>query len=181
MPLMVMEVTDCTKEADGNPTASTGEGSCPSPDEVRYVPKPTGQVAAMGHALKRTYASLGTVYSRCLESLSTKILPPDLSEGGSRKRQRETDLGLLMRLGAWKDPGLTQAEFLRLIRKFVQCNCGLIMTEKRYYGEHPCESKGRNLNSGFSVKLAEDKGRRDRRKANEQGASINSGKTEIVE
>jgi hypothetical protein len=59
-----------------------------------------------------------------------------------RKRQHLTDLGLLMQLGAWKNPGLSVNEFLDLINKFVRCKCGLIMTFKRFLGEHKCAIKG---------------------------------------
>jgi hypothetical protein len=60
------------------------------------------------------------------------------------------------------------------MKKFVRCDCGLIMTEKRYYGEHPCESKGRSLYKGFRVILVEDKGRVGRGKAEAQGMGFGS-------
>jgi hypothetical protein len=64
-----------------------------------------------------------------------------------------------MQLGSWKNPGLTANEFLGLIGKIVRCKCGLIMTNKRYLGEHKCAIKGQGYigwTLRFSNKLIEE-------------------------
>jgi hypothetical protein len=81
-----------------------------------------------------------------------------------------TDLGLLMQLAAWKNPGITEKEFQDLIDKFIQCNCGLIMTYKRFLGEHICAVKGRQENSRVAIRFIKEE-------AVGEGAE-NSGKTE---
>lgn len=51
------------------------------------------------------------------------------------------DWELWIRLDSWSLPGLTDAEFRRLLRGLVKCECGLIMTGWRFQ-VHVCTHSG---------------------------------------
>jgi hypothetical protein len=56
-------------------------------------------------------------------------------------RRKQPNLGLLMQIGTWRDPGITIHEFDDLMEQIIMCRCGLLMLEKRFAGEHHCNQK----------------------------------------
>jgi hypothetical protein len=104
-------------------------------------------------ALKRSYAMMGkghivrafnfVLMERILSDLSDPSSGALIStpQGSSHRKEKKTELGMLMQIGAWKNPGVTGRELNGLFKRIVRCKCGLFMLEKRFEGEHHCVTK----------------------------------------